>query len=430
MAKAHAPKLKNYRVEDVHKILKIRKNLKYFREVYFPALLYGCLLLLLLFRKKDDGPFSDSANMPSIIAPLLIYSLYLAIILIIIISAKTIAKKILKPPPFYIFAYIFSIFFYNARVFDTSDIPRSLVGLTLPLLILIILSNNATNGIQSLIYRKSLTFCFAVFSGVNVALLASGFGFHGFRFSGITFHPNQLGLVACLACVFFIANTFSSKHLVIRIISAGFLLASGVLLVASGSRGALLATVTGAIFYLAVERKLLPLIVVLAIGLLTLSILTIISPENLSFAQSRITDSGDNRSDVWLQMFSAFIESPLIGMGPDAMGSESSILKALAVGGIICGLPVIWMTIKIIKIPIYYFFDSRKIKDDSVYYSLIVCIFVASMLDGYLFEKLGFTSLLLLMTLSFIIEPTKANKKLRNQQNKSLRASQLSPVQP
>lgn len=400
-----------HRVNRLHTLSTNRFSFKKMWQIHLPALMYGSLLLLLLFRKKDDGNTGNTASMPSIIAPLLNYSLHISIILIGIMVLKTLSSRKLKLPPYYVIAYMFSIFFYNIRVFDTNDISRSLVGVFLPPLTLLLVSGSKNRDIQPLILREALTFCFASFSIINVILLILGFGYHGFRFSGVTFHPNQMGLVACLSSIYFIANTFNSPSLKARILNIGLLLLSGILLLASGSRGALLAATLGALFYLLIERKFFPIIITSVIAALTLSILSIISPENLSTSQSRMADGGDNRSDVWSEMFWAFINSPIIGMGPDAVGSESSILKAMAVGGIICGIPVLIMTLKIIKKSFKYFFNTYKNKSNSVYYSLLTCILIASLLDAYLFEKFGFTSLLLLLILCIIVDPPK-NKKV------------------
>ena len=370
-------------------------------DIYTPALLYGTLLLSLLFRKKDGGDLLDAANMPGFLTPFLTYSLHFAIVLVAIIVVRNISTNKLKLPKPYIILYLFSIFFYNLRVFDASEMLRSFVGSALPLLMLIAISNKINIEKQSEILRNSLAVCFAGFTLINTSLLILGYGYHGFRFSGITFHPNQLGLAAGLASIFFTASIFTTKSLIHKQILTILLLLSAALLLASGSRGALLATTLGIIFHLVVERKILPIIIILAICLLTTGALSILDPDNLSFLQSRLVDSNDNRSEVWSRMISGFLQSPIIGMGLDAVGSESSILKALSVGGLICGFPVALMTFKLLSSSIQYFFNKMKNKEDSVYYCLLGCILVASLLDGYLFEMFGFTTTLLLIVLAY-----------------------------
>lgn len=384
-------------------------------SITIQTILYGALLTFLLIRKKAEDPSAlilDTAKMPSYLTPLLNNSLYISIAIMVSISFFRVASKKIAPPSKYILIYLFAILTYNIRLFDSSEPATSLAGVAIPFLMLITATPPSKRISGNALLENSLILCFSALTLVNSLLLFLGYGYHGFRFSGVSFHPNQLGIASGISTIFFISILTSTKNKTInKSLFTVLLSLSLILLISSGSRGAIAATALGLAALLIFTRKIKALIIVLIAGPMAYSLISALFPENATYLNSRITDTGDNRSEVWNKMLSGFMESPLIGLGADSIGSENSILKAFSVGGILCGIPILIFTIKIAKEVISYQLKSQKSKEHAKYYAILVAIITASLIDGYLFERVGFIGLLTALIFTFSIE--------RNQQNSS-----------
>ena len=253
---------------------------------------------------------------------------------------------------------------------------------------------------RSYIALGMLIFCVA-FAAINVYILSTGAGFfnESARFSGISYHPNQFGAIAAISTLMTIAFGpifFSGKLAGIMI---GLVAAANLFLtLASGSRGALLSVALGFTF-IAICKKINPIFLgMCAILSVVVYQLFALLTESSGEIIDRLQSTGDNRSEVFSRLLQSFLENPLYGAGSNADGSENAILKALAIGGLVCGIPMacfiatrIWLVLvaltAYIRLPaVRPSTFSPDIGSDAIIFSVLA----SSMADGYLFEKFGF----------------------------------------
>jgi hypothetical protein len=185
---------------------------------------------------------------------------------------------------------------------------------------------------------------FAVaFIGVNLVQLALGFGsaFAGGRFVGTSGNAQAMGLTTgllLLGSAYLFADLPASRPLRWVCLASMFLLSG--FLVASGSRGNALATVVGLL--VAFRKDLGRLVGVGIVGVIGAAVLGLVFGDE-ALGSERLLSTDDTRTGVWMQALSVFQEYPLFGslavFGSDqpSNGVESSLIRALALMGIVGG---------------------------------------------------------------------------------------------
>lgn len=291
------------------------------------------------------------------------------------------------------------------RVFDSDQLFSSILSIVVAALFLCV-------GVQAenrFFYNDN-----AIGDSINVffflVLVSSayayymGVGFFGYRFAGLSFHPNQFGLICSLATVNFFGNVLNNgKKTYVYAYNSVMLIFSLYYLLASGSRGGLMSAVIGVTYislcYKVNLLKFFGLIFIVLVGIFLYEQYS----ENSGLIFERFYNNEDNRSEVFNNMLAGFFESPLYGVGVLSVGSENSYLKALSVGGVICGIPLILVglaclasTANIMINAKYYFASNNSVK----FAGFVSAIIFASMFDGYLFEKFGFSSILIMAIFS------------------------------
>lgn len=189
------------------------------------------------------------------------------------------------------------------------------------------------------------------FTGLTaVGSALTGSSFAG-RPSGLTVHPNHLGMASAMAlpvAVFFAARAFPRVGAQLGYWAAVALLASGVLI--SGSRAALLGAMAGLVVFAFLRRRLVGAAVILAgIGALLLIMNSDIiahgqlpSGSSAFLALERLTndvstgDSNALRLQYYSDALSQFANDPLTGIGFNVVRNAHDIyLQLLAAGGLI-----------------------------------------------------------------------------------------------
>jgi hypothetical protein len=389
-------------------MLSLNKNklLELFESMFITSTLFFLYLRL----SDQSGTDEDTAThwVFSFIAP---YALLLAAGgLLVLCIFRLFAKKqimlkgILLP-------YLFSLLMFILRVFDLDQLIQSFAGLIV-VFMFFLLTASFKNAQRQLSYFCSVErgfFLFIILLAVTTLFLyAQGLGFYnqGFRFSGLSFHPNQFGLICALGLIYLFGVAQESGLKKTKKFNTISLIAvMAFFLLASGSRGGVLAATVGLLFVaIGVGFRFRQIIIVtLVIPLAYVSYSFFAEQSDLVF--SRFTENTNNRSEVFEVMFSDFLSSPLIGLGIDAAGSENSYLKALAIGGLMCGLPLIYFAFRLgfvlVKNLKFMLKQTNPLQERQLKFSaMMASILVASMFDGYLFEKFGFTTFLLIIILS------------------------------
>jgi hypothetical protein len=235
----------------------------------------------------------------------------------------------------------------------------------------------------------------------QIALGPSG-AMMGGRLAGITGNPQMMG---CISALLILVNAFVYSELPrskparwICLMMVGLL---GVLLLATGSRTAVIAIAVGlfVMFRFQVGR-LSVLGVVVVIGYVVVS-LFLESPG--SAAAERLASGADTRTALWLQAIGTFLESPIIGEfvflrpGDEANGVESSLLRSLANMGLIGGIAVVAPAV----IGISYGLKGLRLASQRTefkrmvdfYLGALAAILVLNTFDGYAFGLLTFPAI-------------------------------------
>jgi len=183
----------------------------------------------------------------------------------------------------------------------------------------------------------------AAFIGVNAVQIVLGFGssFLGGRLLGTAGNAQFMGSMCCfllLGCSYLFTDLPAGRPL--RWVSLGCIITLSAFLVASGSRGNVLAAAVGLIVMFRTDLgRLLGLAIV---GAMAIAIAGLLFGEEATGAQ-RIVSGTDTRTAVWQAAFAVFQEYPLFGsysqLGADqpSFGVESSFVRALALLGMVGG---------------------------------------------------------------------------------------------
>ena len=373
----------------------------------------GCFFLY--FRLSDAAVIGQATSTHWLFAALSPYSLILAFTsLFLLFSSRIIAGKRLNVSPLLQF-YLAVLFFYSLRIFSIDEVGKSLAGIFVVVMFIFVASSYKDKKRQLIFFRTVEVGIYwfgvlVVLTSLFLFLQGLGYFYQGFRFSGLSFHPNQFGLITALVLIYFLGSLLErnlfrlKKYFLISLI-----LLATFFLFASGSRGGALAAVVG-IMYIAIGAgiNLARFIGILLVFVITYALFASLNEQSLLIFE-RLGENTDNRSEVFNVMFEGFISSPFIGLGGDAVGSENSILKALAIGGLMCGLPLIYFVWKLFGDLYKRMLLTSSMKDvlsiaQLKFNAMIVAIMVASLFEGYLFERFGLVAFMLILILSSRID--------------------------
>lgn len=236
-----------------------------------------------------------------------------------------------------------------------------------------------------------------IFVFVNIALYFGGYGFtdDGVRFYGCSGHPNFLGVCLAICFLTFFLDEYEEYYL--KVIRVVFLLSIAFLLFLSGSRTSWLMVLSGVLYYLSIEGYIkLPAMVFIAISSIFLliyggDIYNIVTGAADSYEERLLENT---RSEAWDVLFTDWLKNPIFGVGVFSWASENSLLKSLAFGGALLGVPMLYLYIFLIyQIVRYVKFCrySKSINLDNYSYgiTILISIYVGSFFEGYLLELSG-----------------------------------------
>ena len=181
------------------------------------------------------------------------------------------------------------------------------------------------------------------FIGINAVQLAFGFGssFLGGRLVGTAGNAQFMGSMCCvliLGCAYLFVDL--PRDRLLKWVCLGSLTVLSGFLVASGSRGNTLATLVGLLVMF--RRNLGQLVGYAIVAIIGVGIAFVVFGDEVTGSE-RLLSGEDTRSAVWLAALAVFQDYPLFGslsaLGADqpSFGVESSLIRALALMGILGG---------------------------------------------------------------------------------------------
>lgn len=392
-----------------------KSEMKFSFRVKVETLLITLGCFFLYFRLSDAAVIGQVTSTHWLFAAISHYSLLFAFAAIFFLSFLQVVagKKLNISRPLQI--YLAVLFLYSLRIFSVEDVGKSLAGVFVVVMFLFVASSFKDRERQLIFFHtveKGLFWfgVLVVLTSLFLYLQGVGYYYKGFRFSGLSFHPNQFGLITALVLIFFLGTFLERKPFRLeKYFLISLILLASFFLLASGSRGGVLAAVVGILFItIGAGIKLTRVIGLLLLFVITYVLFASLS-EQRTLIYERIGANTNNRSEVFGVMWDDFISSPFIGLGGDAVGSENSILKALAVGGFMCGLPLIYF-VWTLSVDLYrrILFKNRMREALGLaqlkFNAMLAAIMVASLFDGYLFERFGLTAFMLILILSSRID--------------------------
>lgn len=168
--------------------------------------------------------------------------------------------------------------------------------------------------------------------GLNLAVLATGMGFHDARFLGTTIHPNFIGVQMAIAAIFLIG--WLPKQGSVKLLRLAAIIGALACLLLSGSRTGLVVAGVGFLTYLVVSKQPIRYILPFAFIGLTIAIgMLAFFPPTVELGQF---DRGgvDTRAEAWNYLMHAVNAAPFWGAGDLPLASENSYLRGWATVGI------------------------------------------------------------------------------------------------
>lgn len=249
------------------------------------------------------------------------------------------------------------------------------------------------------------------FVGMNLVQIALGLSgaLVGGRLAGTAGNAQMMGgICSCLLLV----NAYLYSELPIarpmRWVSLACVGMLSILLLATGSRTAVIASSTGLLvmFRLQVGR-----FAILAImGVIAYLLLSLVFESPTEMVAARLTTGGDTRTAIWLDAIGRFLGSPIFGEfvflrpGDAPSGVESTVFRALANMGIIGGIALLIPAAAAAGYAIRGVLLARERPEfrRSVDFYLGACatIVVLNLFDGYAFGFLTFPVLFMYVVLA------------------------------
>lgn len=164
------------------------------------------------------------------------------------------------------------------------------------------------------------------------------------RMFGLTSHPNFLGISMTVGSIVLfnvmVSSDFKSKSRWLAMI--GFLVSMSVL-AWTGSRSSTAASagaiLVGCLYNINTWgiKYFAGLIVLIFVGFVSGSFDSLLNNDT----EYVLLRTGNSREGTWDEMLTAFSSAPFFGTGPETSATSGSYLKALAVGGIFFGMPIL-----------------------------------------------------------------------------------------
>jgi O-antigen ligase len=374
--------------------------------------LLPALLLFLIATRKNElliGEIADfdladaifSSALPTFWAELGAYTSQLAIVILVALLAS---RSDFRRPALPALLYGAFAIFYNLRIADSDAIAESAGGIIVAgcICLLSLRPSDVRRQLQLATQTRDAFVLFALsYVGVNFVLMISGYGYHGYRFSGLSYHPNQFAQIAALSTAgLLLASSQATTWSLRATLWTGAALAV-VLLIAAGSRGALVCLFVGlfAIVYLKRGSRWVVLATAATAALLFGSLFYLDTGDELL---ARLLDTGDNRSEAFQLMWDTFLDYPLIGNGTNAGATENSMLKALAATGLVGGILFAGFLGTALVQALKVLAARQALPQQVLVAVLVLMVLSSSLLDGYMVEKLSFSGVLLVLMLASV----------------------------
>lgn len=242
---------------------------------------------------------------------------------------------------------------------------------------------------------------FALANLVQIVLGLSG-ALVGARLAGIAGNAQMMGgISACLIVVnaFLYSELPSSRPL--RWVSLGGVGVLSILLLATGSRTALLAVGTGLLVMFRFQIGRFAALAVVA--MVAYFVVTLFFEDPTAAVAERLSEGRDTRTGIWMSAFARFLGSPVFGElmflrpGDSPSGVESTVFRTLANMGIIGGVALVLIAAAAANCALKGAFlarerpEFRRLVD--FYLGACAVILILNLFDGYAFGFLTFPAL-------------------------------------
>ncbi len=283
-------------------------------------------------------------------------------LLLLILAMRALAIPIgdrLRPSSGTSIAFLFFQLYYavNLLLFDSAGkgIP-ALVSITAMMIVFSTgFGKEMQDGYSARRSLETIAWLAVAFVVTNLIQLSLGFGssFAGGRFIGTSGNAQAMGLacaVLLIGCAYLSADLANNRPLKWMALASAGVLAG--FLIASGSRGNTLACVAGLIAVF--RRRLGPLVGIGVILLIGAAIISAFIGDEATGAE-RLLSGENTRSAVWAAAFAVFKEYPFFGslhaLGVDqpSFGVESSLIRSLALMGIVGGALYVVSTLLMVR---------------------------------------------------------------------------------
>jgi len=364
------------------------------------------VFLVASFKDEADVVAHDEISFELTYAPLIqylkVYSIYIIGLLPILIVLHV---KLMKyneayfvplmsvPLLLYLYAAIRSV------LYDLNYGVRFIAGFLLYLFLYYYIGAVRANyGMRS--YTVSLVKALSILSilliSANVYNFLTGGGFipQSPRFFGSTSHPNFMGVQMAIANTVIFSMLFISE-VKYRLVYFVVFLCGLYLLLLTGSRtGLVMCLLGGVVFVISAKNRMNYYAVILAVlGIVSLHIFDVYSID-LNFDVYERGESFNTRAEPWRAMFGAAMENPVFGNGHFPLDSENSYLRAWAAYGIFYLIVMAAVQLYCLTSISMEITNRRADPLRSVIHSLVVCVFVGSILEGYLVDTLSLSGVL------------------------------------
>jgi len=388
-----------------------------FRFAPFRALLLGLLLLVLSFKGQQelsvDTSFSLVVELPSWVVAFKSAAEVLGVAFLFGYLLVSVTGR-LKPAPYEVIGYVLVLAYYFIRSATLqSGSVTDLVALVIVVIFTFAVGSDLTksgrlkqNECSQTCQVRALGIFFSGYVLAGSILFGTGYGYPqiGFRFVGVTYHPNAHGAYSALSAGYFLAAATAQRLSGKNYTYNGVLFVlSCLLVIISGSRTAFLMA-TLAILLLS------PLFAIVVAGFAStvlfsfhMGVVDFGETGPISGAiQRAATATTGNRLEVWDILISDFLADPIFGVGSSSGVSGSAILTSLAGGGLLAFLVFVSAFTSAFKKSIRNVFDFRRtgVVTTSIYASvLFIEICIQGAFEGALFDRFSPIPLLTILLL-------------------------------
>lgn len=238
-------------------------------------------------------------------------------------------------------------------------------------------------------------------------VFAAGPLYNGPRFYGLANHPNQFAATLALmntAALYFLIRSylFPSKSVLSKLLPIALILGNFGFILISGSRTGIVTIIIATfpfITSLFFRKPFATLVVFMFVSTLVIGVFFFVSTTN--FDVYRIFSTVNTRDYIFSELWSGFLEYPLIGVPYVDTHTSNSYLMALANVGIIGGLPFFAFLavdlIYTIRLNLMNNSSMRGKLETSFLTSTFLGVFALGFLDGFLLQVISFSQLFAIM---------------------------------